>query len=94
MYFVFGYAQAKGVHALLEQAVENGDLSRDGILKAVEEINVNYDGLLGDYKYGKIADREPSRDAVIFKVNPAVPGALEKVKAITSDAAKKYVFPK
>lgn len=94
VYFVFGYAQAKGVHALLEQAVENGDLSRDGILKAVEEIEVNYDGLLGDYKYGKVADREPSRDAVIFKVNPAVPGALEKVKAISSDAGKKYAFPK
>ena len=88
VYFVFGYAQAKGVHAVLEQAVENGDLSRAGILKAIEQVKVDYGGLLGSYNYGKAADREPSRSTVIFKVNPAVPGALEKVKTVESDAAK------
>ena len=88
IYFVFGYAQAKGVHALLEKAVENGDQSRAGIKKAIEEVEIDYEGLLGTYTYGKAADREPSRETVIYKVNPAVPGALEKVKAVTSDAAK------
>lgn len=92
IYFTFGYAQAKAVAALLESAVENGDLSRDGILKAVEEIDVQFNGLLGDYKYGKVTEREPSRNAVIFKVNPAVPGALEKIKEISSDAGKKFTF--
>jgi ABC-type branched-subunit amino acid transport system substrate-binding protein len=88
VYFVFGYAQAKAVHALLEQAVKDGDLSRAGILKAIGKVEVNFDGLLDDYTYGKAADREPSRQTVIFKVNPAVPGALEKVTAVSSDAAK------
>ena len=89
VYFAFGYTQAKAVHALLEQAVDNGDLSRPGILKAIEEVEIDYEGLLGDYKYGKAADREPSSSTVIFKVNPAVPGALEKLEAVDSDAAKK-----
>ena len=95
VYYVFGYAQAKAVNALLEQAVEDGDLSREGILKAVESVSVDFQGLLGNYTYGKVADREPSRNAVIFKVNPATvatTGGLEKVKEISSDAAKKYEF--
>lgn len=91
-YFIFGYAQAKGVHALLEKAVEDGDLSREGVLKALEELEVDYDGLLGDYKYGKVSEREPSRETVIFKVDPAVPGALAKLEAVTSDAAKAFKF--
>ena len=92
VYFVFGWGQAYAVHQLLEKAVENGDLSRDGILKAIEEVEIDFKGLFGDYKYGKPADREPSRETVMFKVNPAVQGALEKVKAVNSDAAKKYTF--
>jgi ABC-type branched-subunit amino acid transport system substrate-binding protein len=92
VYFTFGYVQALAVHALLEQAVKDGSLSRQGILKAVREVNVDYKGLLGDYKYGAPADREPSRTTVIFKVNPAVPGALEKVTKVESDAAKKFTF--
>ena len=39
VYFNFGYLQAKAVHALLEKAVELGDLSREGILKALEELD-------------------------------------------------------
>ena len=92
VYFVFGYVQAIAVHALLEQAVENGDLSRDGILKAIEDVNVDYMGLLGDYKYGKASERDPSRETVLFSVDPSVPGSLKKVEAVSSDAAKKLEF--
>jgi ABC-type branched-subunit amino acid transport system substrate-binding protein len=92
VYFVFGYVQAMAVHALLEQAVENGDLSRAGILKAVEQVDVDYKGLLGDYKYGKASERDPSRETVLFSVDPTVPGALKKVQAVSSDAAKKLEF--
>jgi ABC-type branched-subunit amino acid transport system substrate-binding protein len=87
VYFSFGYAQAKAVHAMLEQAVKDGDLSRKGILKAIEEVKIDFEGLLGKYTYGTAAKRSPSRETVIFKVNPAVPGALEKIKSVTSDAA-------
>jgi ABC-type branched-subunit amino acid transport system substrate-binding protein len=92
VYFVFGYVQAIAVHALLEQAVENGDLSRAGILKAVEDVSVDYKGLLGEYKYGKPADRDPSRETTLFTVDPSVPGALKKLVSVSSDAAKKLTF--
>lgn len=91
-YFVFGYAQAMAVHQVLETAVENGDLSREGILKAVEETEVDSMGLYGEYQYGAAEDRDPSRTTAIFKINPAIPGNLEKVKDITSDAAKSFSF--
>lgn len=93
VYFTFGYVQALGVHKLLEQAVKDGSLSRDGILKAIREVDIDYQGLLGDYKYGPSADRDPSRSTVIFSVDPAVPGALKKLTEVTSDAAKAYKFP-
>ena len=91
-YFAFGYAQAMAVHQVLETAVENGDLSREGILKALEETEVDSMGLYGEYKYGAADERDPSRTTAIFKVNKTVPGNLEKVKDITSDAAKSFEF--
>ena len=91
-YFTFGYAQAMAVHQLLETAVENGDLSREGILKAVEEAEVDSMGLYGEYKYGKAAERSPSRTNAIFKVDSTVPGALKKLKDVSSEAAKDFKF--
>jgi ABC-type branched-subunit amino acid transport system substrate-binding protein len=91
-YFVFGYAQAMAVHQVLETAVENGDLSREGILKAVEETEVDSKGLYGEYQYGAADDRDPSRTTAVFKINKNVPGNLEKIEDITSDAAKSFSF--
>jgi ABC-type branched-subunit amino acid transport system substrate-binding protein len=94
IYFVFGYYQARAVTALLEKAVELGDLSRTGIRTAMTKMGtVSFDGLTGDYKYGPIADREPPRVTTIYKVNAAKPGGLEKVKYnAESQAAKDYKF--
>jgi ABC-type branched-subunit amino acid transport system substrate-binding protein len=93
-YFTFGYNQARAVTALLEKAVELGDLSRKGILKALESMGtVAFEGLTGDYKYGKVADREPPRTSTVYKINPAKPIGIEKVKYnFTSEAAKKFEF--
>jgi ABC-type branched-subunit amino acid transport system substrate-binding protein len=95
-YFAFGYNQARAMTAVLEKAVENGDLSRDGILKASTEIGtVSFDGLTGDYKYGPAAERNPPRASTIFKVDPAKPFGLAKVKyLLESDAAKEFEFKK
>jgi ABC-type branched-subunit amino acid transport system substrate-binding protein len=94
IYFVFGYYQAEAVTALLEKAVSLGDLSRQGILNALSKLGtVSFDGLTGDYQYGAVADRNPPRVTTIYKVDPAKPGGLAKVKyQYESDAAKKYVF--
>lgn len=94
IYFVFGYYQARAVTALLEQAVKDGDLSRQGVLTAMGKMSaVDFDGLTGTYQYGPASTRNPPRVTTIYKVDPAKPGGLAKVEyQYESDAAKKYTF--
>jgi ABC-type branched-subunit amino acid transport system substrate-binding protein len=94
VYFNFGYLQAKAVTALLEKAVELGDLSHDGILKASEELGkISFDGLSGDYTYGKAEDRVPPTKSSIFKVDPASPTGLSLVKGdVEADFAEDFEF--
>ena len=79
---------------MLEKAVSLGDLSRLGILNAMNKIDkLTFDGLSGDYKYGPAKDRVPPVQSSIFKINPAKPIGIEKVKInFTSDTAKKFTF--
>ncbi|HEV7648088.1 MAG TPA: ABC transporter substrate-binding protein [Actinophytocola sp.] len=95
-YFAFGYNQARAMTAVLEKAVENGDLSREGVLKASTEIGtVSFEGLSGDYQYGPADQRNPPRASTIFKVDPTKPFGLAKVKyLLESDAAKEFEFKK
>ena len=94
-YFAFGYAAAMAVTAVLEEAVERGDLSREGIVEAMNSIEeLNFEGLLGDYPWGAPEDRDPPRISSIFKINPEVPVGQEILAAgVESDAAKSYEFP-
>jgi len=95
-YFAFGYNQARAMTALLEKAVELGDLSRAGILEASNQLGrVTFDGLTGDYEYGAAESRNPPRSSTIFAVDPAKPFGLKTVKYnFTSDAAGKFEFEK
>lgn len=95
-YFAFGYNQGRAMTAVLEKAVENGDLSRDGILAASTQIGtVSFEGLSGDYQYGPAAERNPPRSTTIFKVDPAKPFGLATVEyLLESDAAKEFEFKK
>jgi ABC-type branched-subunit amino acid transport system substrate-binding protein len=93
IYFAFGYAQAWSMAQILEKAVANGDLSRDGLVEAMNGVGtLKTGGLLGDYEYGPPKDRVPPRAGRIFKVDPATPGGLKAVttEEFTSDAAKKF----
>lgn len=94
VYFNFGYVQAKAVVALLEKAVELGDLSHEGILKASEKLGtVKFDGLTGDYTYGPAEDRVPPTTSSIFKVDAASPTGLSLVKGdIEADFAPDFEF--
>lgn len=77
-YFIFGYYEGRSIAALLEKAVELGDLSREGILEASKQLGtVSYDGLTGDYEYGPAEDRVPPRNSNIAKVVPDAPNGLE-----------------
>ena len=95
-YFVFGYLQGQALYQILQKAVKNGDLSHEGILKASNQVGtLKFDGLSGDYKYGKsAADRNPPRITAVFKVDPTQPIGLAPVGPPTaSAAANKYPIP-
>ena len=95
VYFSFGYIQAVATVALLEKAVELGDLSREGVATALEELGtVDFGGLTGDYTYGPPEDRVPPIKSSIFKPNPdatAYPTGLELVvQDYEADSAADY----
>jgi ABC-type branched-subunit amino acid transport system substrate-binding protein len=94
-YFVFGYAAARAVTDVLEAAVERGDLSREGIVEAMNSIDeMTYGGIFGGvYGWGEPEDRDPPRASTIFKVDPTKPYALDVViQDHVSEAAEKFVF--
>lgn len=95
-YFAFGYNQARAMTAVLEKAVALGNLSRDGVLEAVNQAGtVSFEGLSGDYQYGPAATRNPPRSTTLFKVDPSRPFGLATLKYnFTSDAAKAFEFQK
>jgi Periplasmic binding protein len=90
----FGYFQAMAITQVLEEAVDQGDLSRDGIRQAVESLDSVDAGPMGTYTYGPAADREPPRTVSIFQVNPDLPTGLEVVaQDYESDATEEYEIP-
>ncbi len=93
-YFTFGYLQAHAVVQVLEAAVANNDLSREGIIEAMNGLGtVAFEGLGGDYFYGTPDERIPSTENTIFKVNPEVPNGVEAVATgYRSSFASDFVF--
>ncbi len=95
-YFAFGYMQAKAMSQVLAKAIEGNDLSREGILDAMNNVGtLTFDGLVADEPYGEVDQREPQRESTMFKVTPdtkATNGALTPVADdavnFTSDIAK------
>jgi ABC-type branched-subunit amino acid transport system substrate-binding protein len=92
IYFLFGYAQAWSMAQILEKAVANGDLSRKGIVEAMNSVGtIKTGGLLGDYEYGPPAKRTFPRAGRIYTVDTGTPGGLKAATELfTSDAAKKF----
>ena len=95
-YFAFGYMQANAMTQILKNAIKNGDLSRDGIMKGMNTVGMlKFQGMVADQKYGAPKDREPQRETTMFKVSPktlATNGGLLLIapdaKNFTSDIAK------
>ncbi len=95
-YFGFGYQQGIAMTALLEKAVELGDLSHEGLMKASEQLgSVSFDGLTDDYQYGPAAERNPPRTTTIYEVDPDKPFGLGKLEyQYESEAADQFEFQK
>lgn len=94
LWVVVGYNQGRAISAMLEKAVASGDLSRDGVMKALTQLGVvDNQGMGGNYKYGPIAGRSPAMAGSIFKVNRAKPFGLEALDVnYQSPLTAKFVF--
>lgn len=95
--FVFarGYLHAWAVHQVLEEAARRGDLSRQGIIAAMNSLErLEFGGLLGGSDYGPPNDREPPRTNTVFRIDPATPGSLAAISDINfaADAALQFEF--
>lgn len=72
IYFVYGWMEAKSITDIVAQAVKDGDLSHDGLIKAMGEIGkLTFGGLVSDEPYGLPAQRKPQRETSLFKPNAA-----------------------
>ena len=93
LYFGAGWVIAAGTHALLEKAVASGDLSRGGLLRAMEGMGTVPFGLVGDYRYGPVNDRQPPTLSTIFRVNAAKAVGLEALASgYGSPIAAKFAY--
>lgn len=94
-FFTAGYVGAWATYQLLEAAAERGDLTREGVVEAMNGLDeLDFQGLSGTYQYGAPEDRDPPRGSTIFEVDPAKPGGLGAIAMdIESEAAQAYEFP-
>lgn len=95
-YFGFGYNQGYAMVALLNKAVELGDLSKEGLLKASDELGkVDFGGLTDSYTYGPAESRQPPTKSTIFEVDTSKPFSLGRLEyQYESPVAKEYEFQK
>jgi len=94
-FFEFGYTESKITYAILKKAIENNDLTRDGLLKAFESLkNVDLGGLLPTVNYGTSPnDRVPTRDSVVYIIDPSQPESVRSLSGdFTGTAAMKSQF--
>ena len=94
-FFEFGYSESKITYAILKKAIESNDITRAGLLTAFESLkNVDLGGLLPPVNYGTSPnDRVPTRDSVVFAVDPSQPATVKSLSGdFTGTAAKASNF--
>ncbi|HEX2909558.1 MAG TPA: ABC transporter substrate-binding protein [Chloroflexia bacterium] len=92
-WYSFGWIQAIITANILAKALEQGDISRDGLFKALESSkNIDLAGLLPNASYGSTPDeRIPSRETTVFRLDTAAPdGTVVVDKSFASDLAKSF----
>ncbi|WP_448808538.1 ABC transporter substrate-binding protein [Agromyces bauzanensis] len=81
MQHVYGFMQGMATAAILEKAVELGDLSGPGIQEAINQIDeVDFMGLNGPVKWGPVDDRLLPDTTSIFAYDPAAQYGLRNLE--------------
>lgn len=86
-----GFVEGKMIYAALDKACQDGDLSREGIVKAARSLDaIKTSGLAaGDLSYSQLG-QPPTRGAFLARAAD-VPGGLKQVgQPLESDLAKDY----
>ena len=93
-YFQFGYSEAWAFAQVLEQAVENGDLSPKGILEAAAEVDeLEFGDSFPTYSYGPAEDRDPPRLTNVYQIDPPSPGGTKILeKEYVAEMAESFTF--
>ncbi len=94
-FFQFGYTESKITYDILKKALDNNDITRNGLLTAFESLkSVDLGGLLPPVTYGSSPnDRVPTRDSIVFVIDPTQPTGVKPLSAdFTGGAAQQSQF--
>ncbi len=94
-YFEFGYAESEITYAILKKALDNKDITRDGLFSAFQSLKtVSMQGLLPPVTYGSSPNqRVPTRDSVIYQIDASAPAGVKPITAdFTGTAAMQSQF--
>jgi ABC-type branched-subunit amino acid transport system substrate-binding protein len=81
IYFTLAYAQGQVQADILRKAIASGDLTREGILKAKQNLGtVDLGGIAPSVRYAP-QPGPPTRKSLITRIDPSVPGFLKTVAA-------------
>jgi ABC-type branched-subunit amino acid transport system substrate-binding protein len=94
-YFEVGYVESEVTYAILKKALDNGDLTRDGLFRAFESLKaVNLGGLYPSVTYGSTPnERVPTRDSVLYQIDTTYPTDRRPMTSdFTGTAARQSQF--
>jgi ABC-type branched-subunit amino acid transport system substrate-binding protein len=94
-FFQFGYTESKITYEILKKALDNNDITRDGLLTAFESLkSVDLGGLLPPVTYGSSPnERVPTRDNIVFAIDPTQPTGVKPLSTdFTGGAAQQSQF--
>lgn len=81
-YVFYGYAQAEVMAQILDTACDNGALTREGMLEAIESLGeIDTDGLVAPLDFSE-PGQPAAHEVVIAKPDPNVEGGLSEVEGL------------
>jgi ABC-type branched-subunit amino acid transport system substrate-binding protein len=93
--FTQGWMWSYPLKAVLEKAVQNGDLTRAGVRKAVGEVTVDYEGALPSRTYAGEPNETVVRQSLVAKPDDDAPLGVSVFKEFfVGPTAEKFSFTK